>query len=237
MRTAVATTAKAASTSAFLGSRGGRVRIEPKIARILDGIREARGRSDHRRVVRAEWQWREGRGRGKRSAQLRVRSHATDHGDLRRTELRRSLLGPPDESAHDRRLIARGEIGTPPFELIRRQVLDGVQQCSLEPREREVEPGHPRDGKVVRAGVSPARNTVDLGAAGVAEPEEARSLVESLPRGVVERRAEHPGLADTVLNVQQHRVTTAREEAEERWLDGVRLEIERRDVSLEVIHG
>src|SRR5580765_4060322 len=111
MSTAVATTARAASTSAFLGSRGGRVRIEPKIAGILDGIREARGRGDHRRVVRAERQRREGRRRGKRSAQLRIRSYATDHGDLRTTELRSSLLGPVDESAHDRRLVARGEIG------------------------------------------------------------------------------------------------------------------------------
>src|SRR4029079_17395581 len=115
-------------------------------------------------------------------------------------------------------------------------VLDYVEQCCLEPREGEVEPGHARDGEVVRAGVSRSRDAVDLGAAGVTEPEQARSLVEGLSRGVVDRRAKHWGLARTILNVQQHRVTTAREQAEKRRLDRVRLEIERRNVSLEVIH-
>src|SRR6476660_1815417 len=138
MRTAVATTARAASTSAFLGSRGGRVRIEPKIAGILDGIGKARSRGDHRRVVRAERQWREGRRRGKCGTKLRIGSHPAHHGDLRRAELRSSLQGPFEESAYDRRLVARGEIGTPSFELIRRQVLDGVEQCCLEPREGAV---------------------------------------------------------------------------------------------------
>src|SRR6266567_1362185 len=46
MRTPVATTARAASTRALNGSRGGRVGIEPKIAGIGDGIGEPGGRGD-----------------------------------------------------------------------------------------------------------------------------------------------------------------------------------------------
>src|SRR4029079_13853134 len=126
-------------------------------------------------------------------------------------------------------------------------VLDYVEQCCLEPREGEVEPGHARDGEVVRAGVSRSRDAVDLGAAGVTEPEQARSLVEGLSRGVVEPRTKHWGLARTILNVRcehcglsrlilsvpHHRLTAARNQAEKRRLDRVRLEIERRNVSLE----
>src|SRR5439155_21170801 len=54
IRTPVTATARAASTSALNGSRGGRVGIEPKIAGIQDGLREARSGGDHRRVVGTE---------------------------------------------------------------------------------------------------------------------------------------------------------------------------------------
>src|SRR5207244_8659772 len=61
IRTPVLATARAASTSALSGSRGGRVGIEPKIAGIGDGLPEACGGRDHRRVVGTELERRERR--------------------------------------------------------------------------------------------------------------------------------------------------------------------------------
>ena len=49
-------------------------------------------------------------------------------------------------------------------------------------------------------------------------------------------RSEHVEAA-VLANVEQERVPTAREQAEERRLDGVRGEVERRDVPMQVIDG
>src|SRR5207244_6064050 len=59
IRTSAAAVARAASGSAWNGSRRGRVRIEPKITGIGDGAFEAGSRGDHRGVVRAEGERRE----------------------------------------------------------------------------------------------------------------------------------------------------------------------------------
>src|SRR5690242_2510658 len=59
IRTAVTTTARAASTSALNGSRGRRVGIEAKIAGIGNGLGVPAGGGDHRGVVRAERERRE----------------------------------------------------------------------------------------------------------------------------------------------------------------------------------
>src|SRR5439155_142894 len=87
-----------------------------------------------------------------------------------------------DERTHDRALIAGSQIRTAPLELPCGQVPDRVQQRGLQAGEREVEPGDPRNGKLVRARVAVAREAVDLRAAGIAEPEEPRPLVEGLAR-------------------------------------------------------
>src|ERR671918_51500 len=68
----------------------------------------------------------------------------------------------------------------------------------------------------------------------VAETEQPRTLVESLARGVVEGRPEPLGPA-RLRDREENRVPTAREQAGERRLECVRLEIERRDVPLEVV--
>ena len=80
------------------------------------------------------------------------------------------------------------------------------------------------------------RKPVEGGAAGIAEPEQSRALVERLPGRVVDRRAEH-AVAVAILDVEQERVAAAREEAEERRLERVRPEVERRDVALQVVDG
>ena len=85
-------------------------------------------------------------------------------------------------------------------------------------------------------GVALAREPVDRGPARIAEAEEARALVERLARRVVERRAED-GERAALPDLEQHRVTAAREQADERRLQRVRLEVERGDVALQVVDG
>src|SRR4029079_8084645 len=97
--------------------------------------------------------------------------------------------------------------------------------------EREVEPRHARDGEVVGTRVSFSRQQVDLAPARVAEPEQARALVERLACGVVQRRPEQL-LLGVRADVEQHRVTATRQQAEERRLDRLRLEIERGDTGV-----
>src|SRR5207245_6105934 len=101
------------------------------------------------------------------------------------------FVGPAGERAHDRPLVARGEVGAAAPQLLRRQLAHHVQQCGLQSREREVEPGNTCDRKGVRGRVALAREPVDRGAAGIAEPEQPCALVECLTRRVVERRPEH----------------------------------------------
>src|SRR5439155_393014 len=82
--------------------------------------------------------------------------------------------------------------------------------------------------------VGAERKPVDRGAARIAEPEQAGALVERLPGGVVERRAEdaeRPSLG----YVDQHRVPAAREQADEGRLRRLRLQVERGDMPPEVV--
>src|SRR6185369_11288991 len=72
------------------------------------------------------------------------------------------------------------------------------------------------------------------GTARVAETEEAGTLVERLARSVVERRPQDPE-PRVVLDVEQQRVPAAREQAQERRVDRVGLEVQRGDVSLQMV--
>ena len=104
------------------------------------------------------------------------------------------------------------------------------------PAKREVEPvAHHRARERHRADVSLAREPVDRGTTGVAEPEEAGDLVERLTRGVVEGLAEHPVLP-VVLDRDDHRVTTRHEQHRERRRQVGFLEPRRVQVTLEVVH-
>ena len=150
---------------------------------------------------------------GKRGAELRVGGDAADDRDA--VGARR--LDPLDERAHDRPLVARGQVRAPRCELVVTQLPHGVEQRGLQPREREVEAGDARDREVVRLGIAVAREQVELTPAGIPEAEEARALVERLAGGVVERRSEH-GVPGALAHVEQHRVAAAREQARERRL-------------------
>ena len=93
---------------------------------------------------------------------------------------------------------------------------------------------HSRDWEIVGAGIALAGQPVDGRSAGVAEAEQPRSFVERLARGVVESCPQHAkaaGLGD----VDQQRVTAAREQAEKGRLDRLRLEVERCNVTVQVI--
>ena len=80
-----------------------------------------------------------------------------------------------------------------------------------------------------------ARDAVDLRTTGIAEAEEPCSLVERLPGRVVEGRAEESGFATAILHVEEQRVATARQQAEEGRLDRIRLEVERRNVAMQMV--
>src|SRR5207248_5847661 len=109
-----------------------------------------------------------------------------------------------------------------------------VEERRLHAREGEVEAVEARDRKAVRLRVALAREPVDLGAAGVAQAEQARALVERLPRRVVDRRAEPPCPA-ALLHLEQERVPSGGEQADEGRLDRRGLEVEGRDVAVEVV--
>src|SRR5207244_4807807 len=99
-----------------------------------------------------------------------------DDGDPLCAGLLGRLLDAADERPDDRALIGGGQVGASPLELVRAELPRCVQERRLQPGEREVEARDARDREVVRGGVAFLREQVDLPAAGVAEPEQARAL-------------------------------------------------------------
>ena len=89
----------------------------------------------------------------------------------------------------------------------------------MTPENEKSRPGTRATGNRNASGSPLARERVDLGPARVRQAEQARALVERLPRGVVERRAE-PLERAALAHGQQQRVPPAREEADEGRLDG-----------------
>src|SRR5438105_1334124 len=229
-----AATRAAAATRATRASAGRlRVRIERKILRVWEGLDEAGGRGDHGRVVGAERQRRE-RGAGDRGTELRVGRDPADDGDPLRAGRLDSLERPPDQRADDRALVARGEVGAAPLELVGREVANGVEERRLQAGEGEVEARDARNGERVGLRIALVRETVERGAAGVAEAEQPRALVEGLARRVVDGR---PDAAEAVplAHVEEQRVPAAREQAQEGRLERLRLEVERGHVPVQVV--
>src|SRR5919198_974117 len=225
-----------AATSASRASAGRLcVRIERKILRVAETLCEACGRGDHGGVVGAELE-RSERGARDGGAELRVRRDPADDGDPLGAGRLRGLERPPDERADDRALVARGEIGAAPLELLRREVADHVEERRLQAGEGEVEAGHARDGERVRLRVALAREPVERAAARVAEPEQPRALVEGLAGRVVDRRSD-AAEAGALPDVEKERVAAAREQAEEGRLQRLRLEVESGDVPVQVVYG
>ena len=104
----------------------------------------------------------------------------------------------------------------------------------MSPEKEKSSPGTLRDRERERLRISLAREAVERRAARVAEPEQPGALVEGLARGVVERRADH-AVARAARHVEQQRVPAAREQREERRLERLGLEVERRDVRVQVV--
>src|SRR5919206_253199 len=222
-------TSAAAATSATTANAGRlRVRIESKILGVREGLDEARGRGDHGRVVGAERERGE-RGAGQRAAELRVGRDASDDGDPLGAGRLGGLERPADERADDRTLVARREVGPAPLELGGREVADGVEKRRLQTGEGEVEARHAGHGEGVGLRIALAREAVERGAPRVAQAEEARALVEGLTRRVVDRRPD-PAKAGPLAHVEEQGVPAAREQAEERRLERLRLQVKRGDL-------
>ena len=171
---------------------------------------------------------------GQRRAQLRVRRDAADDRD----RVGAGRLDPLDERAHDRALVARGEVGAARLELGRGRGRGRRRGApSSAPRTRSRARARARPGRRRPRG-RPSRASRSISAPpGYAEPEQARALVERLAGGVVERRARAPDTVPrTVAHVEQQRVPAAREQARERRLEVERLEVERGDVPVQVVH-
>ena len=105
---------------------------------------------------------------------------------------------------------------------------------SSSPENEKSRPGTRATGKSNAVRVAFLREPIDGRAAGIAEPEQPGALVEGLTRGVVQRRAE-PFRAPALAHGEEQRVAAAREQARERRLQRVGLEVERCDVALEVV--
>src|SRR4029453_6759881 len=200
-RTAPATTTR----SAVLRDR--RINIEAKVGGARDGLDEAGSRRDHRGIVGAELEPREASVR-KGLAQRRVRRHSPDNGDPVEPGHLDALANPRRESADDCALVRRRKVGLPSFRLLLSQASHRIEKGGLEPGEREVEPRHPRDREGECLRVSLARHPVDPRAAGVAEAEQPRPLVERLAGRVVEGRAQ-PFRDSALTDGQQQRVPAA----------------------------
>ncbi len=86
----------------------------------------------------------------------------------------------------------------PPLELSVGEVAAGVEEGGLQPREGEIEPGHPGDRKRERVGVAVSGEAVDDRASRIPEPEQPCPFVERLrPR----RPASEPSTSNPVLSL------------------------------------
>ena len=104
------------------------------------------------------------------------------------------------------------------------------------PEKEKSSPGTRATGKSKALGVTVCGEPIDRRPARIAETQEPGSLVERLAGRVVERRAE-PLRPPPLPHRKKKRVPAAREETGEGWLERVGLEVERREMPLEVIHG
>src|SRR5262249_35159429 len=155
-------------------------------------------RRDHRRIVRAQARGRDEQaeavllpGGAERFAQRAVGGHAAGELEMAHAEATRGVARLGDERVDDRALEARaqgGERGARGAPVL----LHPVRHPRLEPAEAEVEIAlaRHRTGHAQRARIAAAGEALDRRAAGIAEPEELRDLVERLAGGVVARAPE-----------------------------------------------
>jgi len=169
IRTAVTITARAASTRAFRGSRGGRVRIFHRKINPDTGppSRSARRRRSIRGVVGAEGEWARAPPPGARPAAPSSPRHRRLRPSWWRPPPPRPGLRPLDESTDDRPLVARGEgrpdgARAPPARGRGRRRSNAV----LRPENEKSRPGNRATGNSYASGFSVAGQPVDRRTAG-----------------------------------------------------------------------
>ena len=187
---AAATTPRTTAAAARL--RHGGIGIEVEVVGRLQRLHPAGGGGDHRGVVGAQLE----RGRdgvGQRVPQLGVRGDAADDRDLSRGRSSRTPAARAPTSAstiarwYDAARSARRSSSSSALQLLHR-----VEERRLHPGEREVEAVDARDRERERLRIAAAGEPFQLGAAGVAETEQPRALVEGLAGCVVERAGRAP---------------------------------------------
>src|ERR687885_2801947 len=203
---------------------GGGVVVQ--VVGIMQGLEEARGAGDHRRVVRAELHRRYPQREGELRAELldpppelRVRRHTAADGHPPGSLALDRVGEPAHERIDDRPLVRGGEVGPPAPRLRFTQVPDRVEQGGLQPAEAEVQGAGGRPRQVERLWVAISGEPVELRAARVAEPEQASPLVERLAGSVVEGLTQHL-VRSELLDPSEEGVTAARHQAQVRRLDG-----------------
>ena len=201
------------------------------------------GERDHRAVVGAELELRVVNleaFRGGRCvqplAQPAVRADAAgDHQPLMTGRLERGAAF-RDQHIDDRFLEFRGDVG------LRGRLGCGVanerQHRRLQPAEAELEIAarDHRSGQAMAPALPPVGELRERGAAGIAEPEHLRGLVERLAGRVVQRLAEQP-VAPDALDLHQLGVTARDEQRDERERRRGLREKRREQVSLQVMHA
>ena len=137
-----------------------------------------------------------------------------------------------DERADDRALVRGRKVGAPLLDVGRSRT--AYRSAVFTPENEKSSPGTLATGKSYAPASPSSGEAIDRSAAGVAQAEQPSALVERLAGCVVERRAEHAE-ARMIPDVEQQRVPSAREQAEKRRLDGIRLEVERGDVPVQMV--
>src|SRR5262249_38546758 len=135
----------------------------------------------------------------------------------------------------DRPVVGGGKGCAAALRVGRTEIADLVDQCGLHPAEGEVQPSLTHClREVERLRISIPRRSLDRGATGISQAEQPGALVEGLAGGIVDGLAENLE-AGWLANPGQQRVAPARDQAEKGWLDRIRLEVVRGDVSLQVV--
>ncbi len=167
-----------------------------------------------------------------RSAQTGVGGHAAGDGHLAQALTGGTVYGLVNQLLNDGRLVRSGDVGAVRLDLGGVPAAQIVEQGGLETAEAEVAAARHGAGEGGEARVALSGQQIELLAAGVAQPEKARALVEGLAGGVV-HGARHDPVRHALINRGEQRVPAAGHETDERRFDPQG--VVRGDVALDVV--